>query len=580
VPSCSAPPSKASLAGLIVVSLIVNLVGLWWGLPNQPEAWAPDELTPLEVLEGARQRFSGGWFALYPPLHYYVLAVVQLPVVAAIWLGWTSLSDPTTYTVLFVLVRLVSTAMATATVVLVYACGCELYDRTSALGAALMTALILPLVYYAKVANVDAPYVFWYVLALWFYLRALRTSRLRDYLGLAVAAVSAVTTKDQAFALFLPMPLALAVAEFRRRQASGSKKSWLAAAAHRHLLIAGAVAVGLLVAIENPVFNWPGVLERLRWLSQATVGFEEVPDTFAGYLHLLGLAVGHVRFSLGWPFFLLAAVGTVRLLCQSPSSNRQLAVLAPVLSYLLLLLLPIRFVFDRYVLPVAVTATLFGGPLLKHLVSARRLQPAGLLLGVGSVVYTFAYAVSVDWLLVSDARYDAERWLAASVPRGSRIAAIGVRPYLPRLNQFDAAYIPEPTIEEVMAVNAPYLIVTSAWGADRFRGAPEVLEFFSRLRRGTLDYLPVSTHRGRPLWNLVSFRGIRTNLDKINPEIVIYRRQPSPSTPASALPSEPTHDRRPAGLSSPGRRGQRARAPENPASRAARWPRPPSRGCG
>jgi len=514
------------LAGILLLGTTLDSIGLWWGLPNQTDAWAADELSPWDVFESAEQRFSGGWFRPYPPLHYYVLALVQLPVWLAIWWGATTLTDPATYTVLFVLVRLTSVAMATATVWLVYACGRQLGGEGRAAAAALMTALVLPLVYYAKVANVDGPAVFWSMLALWCCLRALETGEARYYVGLGAAAACAVATKDQTFALVLAMPLGLALVEYRRRRMAGASTGWRAAFGGRRVVGAWLVAVGLLILLENPFFNWDGLRARLDLLPELPRGWEQVPNTPAGHVRLAAIAAAHVRFSLGWPFFVLVVAGIVWTLRRWREERRALAVLAPMVSYWVAFVMPVRYVFDRYLLPVTVMSTLFGGVALEALWRWRRWRPLGPLLAAASVAYTLAYTLSVDWLMLADARYAAERWLAAHVPRGARIAAVGFQTYLPRLRAFEAMYLLEPTAGAIEAARADYVVVTSAFGEERFAGRPDAVDGFSRLRSGALGYVAVFRHRGRPWWNFVRFDGIASNLDKINPEIVVYARRP------------------------------------------------------
>ncbi len=527
-PLARRPLVPGPLVATLALSATLNGIGLWWGLPQQPDAWAPDELSPLDVFESAEQKFSGGWFRWYPPMHYYVLALVQLPIFAAVWAGWTTVTGPGIYTLLYVLVRLVSVAMATATVGLAYACARRLDDRTTALIAALMTALILPLVYYGKVANVDGPCVFWYVLALWCYLRALRHGRLADVVGLAVAAACAIATKDQAFGLFVGMPVALAIADARRQRAVGLTPTWRSVVIDRQTVVAGVSGLGLLALLENVAFNWTGVMDRLRWLAQAPTGWELVPNTPAGHLRLLGLGLAHLRFSLGWPFFLAVVAGLLWALRHWRHERRRLALLVPVVSYWLLLIMPIRQVMDRYLLPVAVTLVLFGAPVVARLWHLRRFRWVGRALVTVAFGYTFATAASIDGLMLTDTRYAAERWMTTRVARGARVVAIGHRTYHPRLHDFDAHYLATPTVGAIAGLAPEFVVETGAYREDRFPDRPAVLECFSRLRDGTLGYVPVWRSRGRPPWSLVRVQGIETNLDKISPDIVIYLRRPPP----------------------------------------------------
>lgn len=528
-PLARRPRLFGPLAAILALSAALHGVGLWWGLPQQPEAWAPDELSPLDVFESAEQKFSGGWFRWYPPMHYYVLTLVQLPIFAAVWAGWTRVTEPAVYTVLYVLVRLVSVAMATATVGLTYACARELDDRTTARVAALMTALVPPLVYYGKVANVDGPFVFWYVLALWCYLRTLRHGRLADVVGLALAAACAVATKDQAFGLFVGLPVALAIADARRQRALGLTATWQSVVINRQTVVAGVSGLGLLAVLENVAFNWTGFLDRLRWLPQAPTGWELVPNTPAGHLRLLGLGLEHLRFSLGWPFFVSVVAGLLWSLREWRHERRRLALLVPVVSYWLLLIVPIRQITDRYLLPLTVTLVLFGAPAVAWLWNVPRFRWVGRALVTVAFGYAVARAASIDGLMLTDTRYAAERWMATHVPRNARVVGIGHRTYHPRLHDFDAHYLATPTASAIAGLAPEFVLETGAYREDRFPDRPAVLECFSRLRDGSLGYVPVWRSRGRPPWSLLSVRGLETNLDKISPDIVIYLRRRPPS---------------------------------------------------
>ena len=58
---------------VLALSLVLNLVPFWWGMPAY---WAVDEIRPAAVLRGLAHHFSGGWAEPYPPLHYYLLTIL------------------------------------------------------------------------------------------------------------------------------------------------------------------------------------------------------------------------------------------------------------------------------------------------------------------------------------------------------------------------------------------------------------------------------------------------------------------------------------------------------------------------
>ena len=84
------------------------------------------------------------------------------------------LSAETPYALLALIGRLVSVAAAAGTLLAIYACGARTFGKRAGVFAAATFALVTPFVYYAKTANLDVPYLFWFALSLLFYLRAAR----------------------------------------------------------------------------------------------------------------------------------------------------------------------------------------------------------------------------------------------------------------------------------------------------------------------------------------------------------------------------------------------------------------------
>jgi 4-amino-4-deoxy-L-arabinose transferase-like glycosyltransferase len=84
----------------------------------------------------------------------------------------------------------------------------------------------VPFPYYAKTANLDVPYLFWFALSVLFFLRALRRGRAADFGFFALAAAAAVATKDQAFALYVLTVPFLVWEIIRRRRTEGPLSVW------------------------------------------------------------------------------------------------------------------------------------------------------------------------------------------------------------------------------------------------------------------------------------------------------------------------------------------------------------------
>src|SRR5260370_26897307 len=94
--------------------------------------------------------------------------------------------------------------------------------------------------------------MFWFSLSLIFYLRVLVGGTLSDFIWWGVTAALAVCTKDQAYGLYLLMPLPVIVEMWRRNEAIVGR------------LVAAGSAAGVAFALShNLLFNAPGFLPHL-----------------------------------------------------------------------------------------------------------------------------------------------------------------------------------------------------------------------------------------------------------------------------------------------------------------------------
>ena len=297
------------LKWVLAGSLILNVVGIWWGLPGGN--WVPDELTPVSVIQAAAQRFAHGWFNRYPPFHFYVLTAAFSPLMLLDWLGRVDLGGVVPYTLLALVGRLVSVAAAVGTLLAVYACGAQTFGKRAGIFAAAIFALVTPFVYYAKTANLDVPYLFWFALSLVFYLRVLESVRLRDFIGFAACATLAVCTKDQAYGLYLLIPFAIVGRVWRFNRAAGVRRPLARALLDARLAIAAGVAIVLFVIAHNVLFNVTGFLDHVRTITYASATYRDFEPTLAGRIALLRLSVNLVRAAWGWPMFLVVVAGMV-----------------------------------------------------------------------------------------------------------------------------------------------------------------------------------------------------------------------------------------------------------------------------
>lgn len=494
-----------------------------WGLPSE-HGWAPDELTPGAVLEGLGQGFSNGWHSKYPPFHHAVLAAAYAP-----WMAGAA--EAGGQHALFRAGRMVSVVMAAGIVALVYLCGRELYGHLPALFAALVAGLCAPLAYYAKLANLDVPYLFWFTAALLACLRLLQGHRLRHYLALAACAAAAVATKDQAYGLFVLTAPFVAGALHRHRLAGGETSSFWSTLGDRRLALAAATSVLGVIVLDNVWLNPRGFAAHVELITGSASRDFRMFDRSAGGLAALAAAtVRALVFTMGLPAAAAAAAGVVIAAVRWRENRLLLATLVPALSYGLTFLAAVLYLYDRFVLPLAVVAALFAGKALAAALarSGSRLIPVTAAAAI--VLASALRAVSVDVLLARDSRYAVEAWLRKHAAPPAVVAAIGPLEYLPRLGRLRWRRL-GASIDRLQRVRPDFVVLNADFARRAVEGGGDA-ELYAALAAGTAGYRlalaqpPAST---LPFLDVSAFRGddparVHSNLDKVGPAILVYVR--------------------------------------------------------
>ena len=504
---------RGALGLVLAMALVLGAWGLRWGLPGE-FGWAPDEVLPADVDSAVAQRFAHGWHTKYPPLHFALLAGASAPVrLAGHVAGW---DEARVHDARMTAGRVLSLALSLGLLVLVYRCGREMGDAWAGVLAAALLALSVPFAYYAKIANLDVPYLFWFALSLLFFLRARRRAQPRDFALFALAAATAVATKDQAFALYV-LTVPFLWWETVRRGGSGRLAATMCGT--------GAFAYAVL---SGALFNPAGWLAHLRLIAgPARTSFRMFDQGLGGHLELLGQTARHLLFVMGGPSLLAALAGLVLAGRERASHRAWLAALVPAVSYVLFFPLVVLYIYDRFLLPVALVLSLLGGLALSR---ALRTRPgAGRAATAAVLAFAALRAASVDVLLARDSRYTVEDWLRREVGPAPLVAAVGPLEYLPR---FDGLHWRRlgPAASRLAQVNPEVVVVNADYARRADEGTGE-RAFYAALDDGSLGYRVALRHRTSPrvLLDTDALRRdghghIWSNLDKVDPEIVVYRR--------------------------------------------------------
>jgi len=530
----------------LAVGGVLFVTGITWGLPDWG-TWGADELIAADVFEAIEYWFGPGWSSRYPPLHYYVLAIPTAPVLAADWLGLLDSRALWSVSGILLAGRAISVLMSVGGLFVVYLAAERLFGRTAGVAAALAVAATSTFVYHAKTVNLDAPYVSWFLLSYYFYVRLWSAPRPAHSYLFALTATAAVCTKDQAYALYILSSLAVAGRFLWLSKLEG--RSWGRALGRTTAVMtaSGILALLAFAAIHNWAFNWAGFLDHLRIVRELGGAYGGVfPQTVSGQIAMLRAAVGQVGLTLGWPLFAFCLAG-VAVELSGRRAARALWLLAPGISYYVFFIGIVGYHYDRFFMPVIGILAVFAGGLAARLVDRSHAAAVGqsarwrLALVAACFGYTIVQAASLDALMLTDVRYAAEGWMRAHVAPGQTVGYGGILEYLPRLQTGRVVRVARP--DQLEAARPDFFVANPEFYLRHASGTNEA-RLYSALQdqaRYVRVFRAKTRHWWNPLMRLKLFsdevQDPFTNLDKINPTIEIYRRRDAarrdPRTPDS-----------------------------------------------
>lgn len=518
---------------VLIFSFSIYLCGIWWGLPTL-RSWAVDALDPQDILTLSFPKE-------YPPLQGYLLALLYLPL--QLLDQWDLLETESLigHTVLEFVGRFVSVVMSVGTVLFVYLTAKEIKSsRPMALFSALITALIVPLIYYAKTMNIEAPYIFWFALSLYFYIRIFKYDQVKDYFGFALTAIASVSTKDQAYALYL-LPVGAIIWHYcRHHYVTNFPKDFA-----QKIILPVVAGITLYGIINNIFFDYEYFFSRINKLNEysyeAGSFFERTENNLQEHLNLFIWTIRELIFSLSLPLFLITIAGVTVSCIRWRQNKLLLSLLIPAISYYLFFISVILYTRDRFMIPVCIVLSFFGGSILAQILQQlsskwRNFFKFSIYL---VFVYSFVYAFSINILMINDSRYVVEAWLRKNVSPDDKIVYVESLTYQPRLEQLDVAKTKHTTarkiVENLQSGEFDYIITTSSHSINRYPPGTEKYEAFEQLYNGKLDYQEVFRYKSQPKWNLLKIQESTPkeyydkrykvgNLNKINPEIRVFKK--------------------------------------------------------
>jgi hypothetical protein len=443
-----ADPLPFVLAGLC---LMVYLPAITWGIPHatapdRVHAWGNDDqvpLAPLAEMYNTFVRADPNRNVAYPWFHYFLVACTYAPYLAYLLVTGGlepkggvypfGFRDPVeAFVHLSWIGRAVSLALALAAVLATYDAGKQLWNRTAGTVAALATAFMFPMAYYARLGNLDAPVLGWTCLGVAVAARWIRygpSFSRAVWFGLFVAL--AVSTKEQAAGSFVLLAPSIV---FLSRGAPDAPRpvSWrdfLAAPVTSALSFAIAY-----VLAEGIPFDWDRYVQHMT--KNVSVGtnlagiYNRHPPTIEGYSAQSLDLFNHLIDVMSWPLLLVSCLG---VLVAIRRDRRSLLLVVSSLGFFLMLL-PVRFSRIHYLLAVAVPLNLFAGYAVSTWLRGNRLvRPLAATAIVAIIGYLLLQTVDVTQQMIQDSRYAAGQWLDVQMRPGDRLLYFGAPLKIPSL---------------------------------------------------------------------------------------------------------------------------------------------------
>lgn len=511
--------------------------GSRWGLPTT-KSWSQDTIAGTRTL-GAVAAWSGEWSGRYPPLHYLLLRATYEPILRSWERSGASTVDPRTGAlnfrephppkigVLVFVARIVSLIMAVAT-------GWGLCAATRLLTEDEAAAVVAPAVfmigaafaYFAHLGNVDVPSMCWAAWAVYFYVRLVRSRRWTDALWLGLLGSLAISTKDSVAGVFPGMAVVLLVMEVRYHRRTLPMAEAVTRAILQWKWLIGLLAFAAPYLWLYGAFSHPDAyLARMRyWVDPAPETLHAQQHRYPDQARLLLATVRYAAGAVGWPMLFAMAASIVYALRRH--ARITVIILIPAISYYLIVIVPIEFVYSRFLFPplalLSILVGITGVGLWRHAAWPRALRYAL----IGAVLLpSLGYVVAIDAELITDSRYEAEAWFLENVPRSASVGASSDPQYLPRLGDMGyPSYRVEMSPEAFERPQPDYLVLSSYDYIDYDEQRRSCLH---ALLRGELGYEPIVEFRGRYLGTRSSWLSLAgwgaPVPGKISPTITVMR---------------------------------------------------------
>ena len=424
------PINKKNIFFLALISLLY-LVGIGWGLPSHISA-VTDTIAPYDTLSFFGNYSSAQAASRYPAAQYLILSSVYAVVLAFGKLTGMigSFSSKFPYGMnspeyfisgMIVAARMVSVAMGIVVLLSLRKFKHASLSNFGNIVAVLIIGLSGTFTYYARAENVDIPMLCWWAVSqasLWAYI-FFDENKKRNLLIAGVAAGLTIATKDAAAALGLGaglIVLLFGVAKIK------DGISFAAATFFTYFVVA--VLPQPWRWVEHIRFNDPSG-ERIVRIAR----FVQFDNSLAGQAALLNKTVLDLVSIVSPAGIALAVAGVIALMFHR--QHRVLVFLIlPGVCYYLIFIVNIHFVYERFLLPIAVATAILAGFGATFLL--QNFRRTGQLIIAMCLVWQIGFGyLPITCAQVFDIKRTLTKTMREDVPTGTAVMWIGDRTYIP-----------------------------------------------------------------------------------------------------------------------------------------------------
>ncbi len=412
-----------SLITVTLFSLILNVYGIKWGLPDSNHfhpSFHPDETASLEssilILSPKKPLYPSPTGLGNGPMQFYLMAFIYNLIYGSQLTSILNAITPEQLTKLYLIGRILTIIMSAGCVLLVFFITRKLFNHITGFIAALFFAILPATVTNSHYFRPDIPTCFWILLTFFITLFIFKSDKVYLYILGGVFAGFAVGTKYNSVLILLP----LLYAHIVRTIKTGKKKKFRDYLTKN--LLFGIISFSLAFAISSPgIFLYWGefterVIKQIKYQTGGT--FMDSMELGPGWI---GYLIRILPFSLGWPMLIISISGIIYAFWRRTKFD--ILILLWLIPYYLLIGRSDWWVV-RYTVPLLPFFTILGARTIVELTTKLKkdLRVIPIAVGFFTFAFTLLFSFKLDKVMVADEpRHTAYDWLDKNISADKKI---------------------------------------------------------------------------------------------------------------------------------------------------------------